>query len=54
MKCMKFEPNDKKEQRLTKYRGLFTADSILFGYRPPTPDLLSEEEVEQKNYVQLM
>jgi len=41
MKCMKFEPKDKKDERLAKYRGLFAPDSIVFLYRPPTPDLLS-------------
>jgi len=43
MKCMKFEEDDKKEERLKKYSTLFGPDSILYVYRPPTPDLLSEE-----------
>jgi hypothetical protein len=32
-----------KEERLKKYATLFSTDSILYVYRPPTPDLLSEE-----------
>ena len=54
MKCMKFEDKLKKEERLKKYTGLFSSDSILYLYRPPTPDLVSEEECDNKNYVELM
>ena len=54
MKCMKFEDKSKKEERLKKYTGLFSSDSILYLYRPPTPDLVSEEECDNKNYVELM
>lgn len=54
MKCMKFEDKEKKEDRLNRYAGLFSADSIIYEYRPPTPDLLSEEEVEPKNYQVIM
>ena len=50
MKCMKFEDDDKKQERLKKYSTLFGGDSILYIYRPPTPDLLSQEQAEQKDY----
>ena len=53
MKCMKFEDGGEKEQRMEKYAKLFSPDSILYNYRPPTPDLLSEEEMEEKNYEEL-
>lgn len=45
MKCMKFENPEKKKARLQKYSTLFSPDSILYNYRPPTPELMSEEEV---------
>ena len=39
---------------MQKYAGLFSPQSILYNYRPPTPDLLSEEEVDQNNYGDIM
>ena len=54
MKCMKFEDNDAKEERLKRYSTLFSKDSILYNYRPPTPELMSQEEAEQKNYTEIM
>lgn len=54
MKCMKFEDDDKKTERLKKYSTFFASGSILYNYRPPTPDLLSEEEVEHKDYEEIM
>lgn len=54
MKCMKFEDDIAKKQRLEKYSLLFSPDSILYNYRPPTPELMSEEEVQQKNYTEIM
>lgn len=37
MKCMKFEDEPEKRLRFAKYLNLFSADSILYNYRPPTP-----------------
>ena len=54
MKCMKFEDLNKKDERMQKIFGLFSPQSIWYNYRPPTPDLLSEEEVEDKNYGEIM
>ena len=54
MKCMKFENADQKDERMMKYAGMFSSDSILYIYRPPTPDLLSEEEGQQKNYTEIL
>ena len=50
MKCMKYEDDVQKDERLRKYKHLFREDSVLYNYRPPTPELMSEEEVDNKNY----
>jgi hypothetical protein len=34
---MKFEDEPEKRLRFAKYLNLFSADSILYNYRPPTP-----------------
>lgn len=51
---MKFENAEQKDERMRKYAGMFSSESILYLYRPPTPDLLSEEELEQKNYTEIL
>ena len=54
MKCMKYEDEAQKMERLDMYRHLFSSDSIMYTYRPPTPELMSEEEVDNKNYNEIM
>jgi len=50
MKCMKFADKTFKDEHMSKFAQFFSPDSILYNYRPPTPELLSEEEADHNDY----